>query len=75
MLSPIYEATFSESSYGFRPGRNVITELNPILRGWAAYFKLTETKRAGRSWMAGSDTNYAASYGDSGNAITLAQQT
>jgi len=24
----------------------VITELNPILRGWAAYFKLTETKRA-----------------------------
>lgn len=30
-------------------GRSVghtITELNPILRGWAAYFKLTETKRA-----------------------------
>ena len=25
---------------------HVITELNPILRGWAAYFKLTETKRA-----------------------------
>jgi group II intron reverse transcriptase/maturase len=25
---------------------NVIAELNPILRGWAAYFKLTETKRA-----------------------------
>jgi group II intron reverse transcriptase/maturase len=25
---------------------NVLTELNPILRGWAAYFKLTETKRA-----------------------------
>jgi group II intron reverse transcriptase/maturase len=24
----------------------VINELNPILRGWAAYFKLTETKRA-----------------------------
>jgi RNA-directed DNA polymerase len=24
---------------------NVIHELNPILRGWAAYFKLTETKR------------------------------
>ncbi len=24
----------------------VIEELNPILRGWAAYFKLTETKRA-----------------------------
>jgi RNA-directed DNA polymerase len=24
---------------------NVINELNPILRGWAAYFKLTETKR------------------------------
>ncbi len=23
-----------------------ITELNPILRGWAAYFKLAETKRA-----------------------------
>ena len=23
-----------------------ISELNPILRGWAAYFKLTETKRA-----------------------------
>ncbi|MBW6496152.1 MAG: group II intron reverse transcriptase/maturase [Burkholderiaceae bacterium] len=30
-------------------GRNlkkVIDELNPILRGWMAYFKLTETKRA-----------------------------
>jgi len=25
--------------------RTVITELNPILRGWMAYFKLTETKR------------------------------
>jgi group II intron reverse transcriptase/maturase len=24
---------------------NVITELNPILRGWMAYFKLTETKK------------------------------
>jgi len=24
----------------------VITELNPILRGWVAYFKLTETKKA-----------------------------
>ena len=24
---------------------NVITDLNPILRGWAAYFKLTETKK------------------------------
>jgi len=23
-----------------------IVELNPVLRGWAAYFKLTETKRA-----------------------------
>ena len=26
--------------------KTVINELNPILRGWAAYFKLTETKRA-----------------------------
>lgn len=25
---------------------NTIRDLNPILRGWAAYFKLTETKRA-----------------------------
>jgi group II intron reverse transcriptase/maturase len=25
--------------------KKVITELNPILRGWAAYFKLTETKQ------------------------------
>ena len=25
---------------------NTIHELNPLLRGWAAYFKLTETKRA-----------------------------
>jgi len=25
---------------------NVITELNPILRGWMAYFRLTETKKA-----------------------------
>jgi len=24
---------------------NTIAELNPVLRGWAAYFKLTETKR------------------------------
>lgn len=26
--------------------RRTIEELNPVLRGWAAYFKLTETKRA-----------------------------
>jgi hypothetical protein len=26
--------------------RWTITELNPVLRGWAAYFKLTEAKRA-----------------------------
>ena len=26
--------------------KKVIDELNPILRGWAAYYKLTETKRA-----------------------------
>lgn len=26
--------------------KKIIDELNPILRGWAAYFKLTETKRA-----------------------------
>jgi RNA-directed DNA polymerase len=26
--------------------KKVIEELNPILRGWAAYFKLTETRRA-----------------------------
>jgi len=25
---------------------NVITDLNPILRGWMAYFKLTDTKKA-----------------------------
>lgn len=25
---------------------HTVSELNPILRGWAAYFKLTETKRA-----------------------------
>jgi len=25
---------------------HTIQELNPVLRGWAAYFKLTETKRA-----------------------------
>jgi hypothetical protein len=26
--------------------KKVIDELNPILRGWMAYFKLTETRRA-----------------------------
>ena len=26
--------------------KTVITELNPILRGWMAYFRLSETKRA-----------------------------
>ncbi len=25
--------------------RHTIDQLNPILRSWAAYFKLTETKR------------------------------
>ena len=29
-----------------RSVRATIEELNPVLRGWAAYFKLTETKRA-----------------------------
>ena len=29
-----------------RSVRGTIEELNPVLRGWAAYFKLTETKRA-----------------------------
>lgn len=29
-----------------RSVRKVIEELNPILRGWMAYFRLTETKRA-----------------------------
>jgi RNA-directed DNA polymerase len=29
-----------------RSVRRTIEELNPMLRGWAAYFKLTETKRA-----------------------------
>ena len=29
-----------------RSVRRTIEELNPVLRGWAAYFKLTETKRA-----------------------------
>jgi RNA-directed DNA polymerase len=31
---------------GGRSLPKVITELNPILRGWMAYFRLTETKRA-----------------------------
>jgi RNA-directed DNA polymerase len=34
-------------------GRNLaatIQTLNPVLRGWAAYFKLTETKRALEEW-------------------------
>jgi RNA-directed DNA polymerase len=34
-----------KSARGRRVGRT-IEELNPVLRGWAAYFKLTETKRA-----------------------------
>lgn len=31
---------------GGRSLSNTIAELNPVLRGWAAYFKLTETKKA-----------------------------
>ena len=41
------EAKIREALHGAR-GRSVgraIEELNPILRGWAAYFKLTETKK------------------------------
>jgi len=34
-----------KSARGRRVGRT-IEDLNPVLRGWAAYFKLTETKRA-----------------------------
>ena len=42
----------------------VIDQLNPILRGWMAYFQL-----------AGSGTNCAASCGDSGNVPILAPRT
>jgi RNA-directed DNA polymerase len=49
----------------------VITELNPILRGWMAYFRLTETKKALEEMEAGSGTNCAASCGGSGNARIL----
>ncbi len=30
---------------------NTLQELNPMLRGWAAYFKLTETKKALDGWI------------------------
>jgi len=31
---------------GFARGSTVFAELDPIPHGWAAYFKLTETRRA-----------------------------
>ena len=42
---------------------------NPLLRGWAAYFKLTQPSGRWKSEMDGCGTSYAVSCGDSGNAL------
>ena len=41
----VHELT-DASRGGTKDVEELITSLNPVLRGWAAYFKLTETKRA-----------------------------
>jgi hypothetical protein len=59
-------------------GRNLshtIQQLNLVLRGWAAYLKLTEPSAHWKNWMAGSGGNCAASYGASGNAFILVPAT
>ena len=43
-----------------------IKDLTPILRGWIAYFRLTEGKGTLRSWMAGCGAGCAASCGGNG---------
>ena len=54
-----------------REGRSLartIADLNPVLRGWAAYFRLAEAKACWKSWMGGSGASCAASCGDNGSA-------
>ena len=49
-----------------------IQTLNPVLRGWAAYFKLTEPSGRWRSAMDGYGTSCAASCGGNGNGAPRA---
>jgi len=49
-----------------------IERLNPLLRGWMAYFRLTEvTKACCRSWTGGSGASCGCCCGVSGSACTL----
>jgi RNA-directed DNA polymerase len=53
-------------------GRNLgatIQTLNPLLRGWAAYFKLTQTRRRWKSGMGGYGISFAVSCGDNGSDL------
>ncbi|MEA4882747.1 MAG: group II intron maturase-specific domain-containing protein [Clostridia bacterium] len=46
VLTPLFEPTFSEHSYGFRPGKSMasrIRELNSYLRGWMGYYRIART--------------------------------
>lgn len=45
----------------------VIERINPVLRGWAGYFKLSQSKRPLEKLMVGSGINFAASSGVNGN--------
>lgn len=46
---------------------SVIERINPVLRGWACYFQLSQsTKDLLWNWTAGSGTSFAAPYGANG---------
>lgn len=103
VLQPIFESTFSEGSFGFRPQRSAldavakakeyapeslrrlmdrvrellrkgrgrslphtIEVLNPVLRGWANYFRLTANMRTLDDSIGGCVENYVACSGGSG---------
>ena len=47
--------------------QQIIKGLNAVLRGWMAYFRLTEVKNVWRNSMAGSGTNCGCCCGGNGN--------
>jgi len=48
---------------------SVIERINPVLRGWAGYFKLSQSKRPLEILMAGCVTNFAVSSGVNGSGL------
>jgi RNA-directed DNA polymerase len=75
VLQPIFEPTFSEGSYGFRPGRSAHQALRRAQQSGAAWLGgLLQAGRdqvgSGRARWMGYGISYAASCGDNGSGPT-----